>query len=82
MARRLAITHALYVLSRRDVSDLKELNTAQGVQMDALRKSLSISEGMNKAAAKELRRSKGKATRKVIAWVLGALASGYLLGAR
>ena len=79
-ARRLAITHALYVLQGRDVSDLKKISTAQGVQVDALQKSLSISQGMNAAAAKELRRSKGKATRKAIGWILGAGAVGYILG--
>ena len=79
-ARRLAITHALYVLQGRDVSDLKKISTAQGVQVDALQKSLSISQGMNAAAAKELRRNKGKATRKAIGWILGAGAVGYILG--
>ena len=79
VARTLAITHALYVLSRRDVSDLTERSIAQGVQVDALRKSLAISTDMNAAAAKELRRNKGKATRKALGWILVAFASGYIL---
>lgn len=78
-ARTLAITRALYILRGNDVSDLTGINAAKDVQITALKKSLAVSQDMNAAAAKELRRNKGKATRKALGWILGALASGYIL---
>lgn len=78
-ARTLAITRALYVLRGRDIADMKAISKAKDAQVEALKKSLAISQDMNAAAAKELRRNKGKATRKTIACIIGALASGYIL---
>ena len=78
-ARTLAITRALYVLRGRDIADMKAISKAKDAQVEALKKSLAISQDMNAAAAKELRRSRGKATCKAIAWILGAFASRYIL---
>ena len=78
-ARTLAITRALYILRGNDVADLTGINAAKDVQVEALKKSLIMAQDMNAAAAKELRRNKGKATRKALGWILGALASGYIL---
>ena len=79
-ARRLAITHALYVMQGRDLLDLKAIGSAKDTQITVLKNSLNVSQDMNAAAAKELRRNKGKATRKAIGWILGAGAVGYILG--
>ena len=78
-ARTLAITRALYVLQGRDLLDLKAIGAAKDTQIATLKNSLNLSQDMNAAAAKELRRNKGKVTRKAIAWILGAFASGYIL---
>lgn len=79
-ARRLAITHALYVLQGRDVEDLKAVVAAKDAQVKALKKSLDIAQGMNATAAAEIRRGKGRATRKALGWISGSLALGYILG--
>ncbi len=79
-ARRLAITHALYVLQGRDVADLKAIGAAKDAQVEALKKSLDIAQRMNATAAAEIRRGKGKATRKALGWIAGSLALGYILG--
>lgn len=79
-ARRLAITHAMYVLQGRDVADMKAIGAAKDAQVEALKKSLAIAQGMNATAAAEIRRSKGKATRKALGWIAGSLALGYILG--
>lgn len=78
--RRLAITHALYVLQGKDIADLKGIVKAKDAQVEALRKSLDIAQGMNAASAKAIRRSRGKATRKALGWIAGSLALGYILG--
>ena len=79
-ARRLAITHALYVLQGKDIADLKAIMAAKDKQVEALKKSLDIAQGMNATAAAEIRRGKGKATRKALGWIAGSLALGYILG--
>ena len=79
-ARRLAITHALYVLQGKDIADLKAIMAAKDKQVEALKKSLDIAQGMNAASAKEIRRGKGRATRKALVWSAGSLALGYILG--
>ena len=61
------------------MADLTGINAAKDVQIATLKNSLNLSQDMNAAAAKELRRNKGKATRKTIACIIGALASGYIL---
>lgn len=62
------------------MSDLTGINAAKDVQITALKKSLAIAQDMNAAAAKQIRRNKGKATRKAIGWILGAGAFAYVLG--